>query len=70
MSAQEPHPRDQAVRLAALLGDQPVRGIQKLDAAAAALACDLEATLVGGGDRDFSDLLVGVDVRRFRDDGV
>lgn len=39
------------------------------DAAAAALACDLEATLVGGG-RGFSDLPVGVDVRRFRDDGV
>lgn len=40
------------------------------DAHAVALACDRDATLVAGGDDDFDDLPVDVDVRRFRDHSV
>jgi len=40
------------------------------DAYAVALAYDRDATLVVGGDDDFDDLPVTVDVSRFRDHGV
>ena len=40
------------------------------DAFAVALAHRREATLVAGGDDDFDDLPIAVDVTRFRDHGV
>lgn len=42
-------------------------GLSYADAHAVALAADRDATLVAGGDDDFDDLPVAVDVLRFRE---
>ncbi|MDG5759928.1 hypothetical protein QA600_11315 [Natronococcus sp. A-GB1] len=44
--------------------------ISLADAHAVALAAETDATLVVGADDDFDELPVGVDVTRFRDEGV
>ncbi|WP_248897016.1 PIN domain-containing protein [Haloplanus halobius] len=44
--------------------------ISLADAYAVALAHEHDATLVAGGDDDFDDLSVAIDVDRFRDHGV
>jgi predicted nucleic acid-binding protein len=44
--------------------------ISLADAYAVALAYDREATLVVGADDDFDELPVGIDLLRFRKDGV
>lgn len=54
-----------------LAGEIKAHGhISFADANAVALAHDLNATLVVGGDDDFDDLPVAVSLRRFRDDSV
>jgi len=51
-----------------LAGDIKADGnISLADAHAVALAHDRDATLVVGGDDDFADLPVAVDIERFRD---
>lgn len=45
-------------------------GVSLADAAAVALAYDRDATLVVGGDDDFEDLPVDVDLHRFRDESA
>lgn len=45
-------------------------GLSLADAHAVALAHERDATLVVGGDGDFGELPVGVDLLRFRDHGV
>jgi predicted nucleic acid-binding protein len=44
--------------------------ISLADAYAVGLAHDWDATLVAGGDEDFDDLPIDVDIERFRDSGV
>lgn len=54
-----------------LVGEVKAHGdLSLVDAHAVALAHDRDATLVVGGDDDFEDLPVPVDVERFRDHGV
>lgn len=45
-------------------------GLSLADAHAVSLACTRNVTLVAGGDGDFDDLPVDVDVLRFRDHGI